>query len=240
MKINKYKHDLDYSYTLGATLTYELLKFKPYLINKIYISPKIKITNDIRKMLSLAKEKNIIIEETEKAFNILSKKENCFVIGEFKKENTDLIEDNHIVLVNPSNAGNLGTIFRTAVGFGINNIAIIKPSVDYYDPKVVRASMGALFHLNIKYYNDIYEYKKDFKNNKLYSFMLQSSKPINKIIKTKPYSLVFGNEATGLPNEYLDICDSIIIPHSKDIDSLNLPIATSIAMYEFTKEKWQK
>ena len=70
--------------------------------------------------------------------------------------------------------------------------------------------------------------------------MLRNSKPINKIIKTKPYSLIFGNEATGLPNEYSDLCDSIIIPHSKDIDSLNLPIATSIAMYEFTKEKWQK
>lgn len=241
MKISRYKHEFDFSYTLGATLTYELLKTKPENVIKIYIRPKTKITEHIKDIIDMCKNKNIIIETSEKAFNILSPKENCFIIGVFKKEFKNLEEGSHVLLVNPSNAGNLGTIIRTCVGFGINNISIISPSVDYYDPKVVRASMGAIFHVNMKYYNNIEEYIKDFPKNKLYSFMLKSSKTINKIEKKqKDFTLVFGNEATGLPDEYLKICESVIIPHSKNIDSLNLPVAVSIAVYEFTKNIWQK
>ena len=241
MKINKYKHDLDYSYTLGTTLTYELLKNKPYLIKRVYISPKINKTDSVNEILFDFEKNNIPVEENLKAFNILSPKGNCFMIAEFKKEENELEDKPHIVLVNPSDAGNLGTIFRTAAGFGIENIAIITPSVDYYDPKVIRSSMGAFFHLNVKYFDSIEDYIKCFPQHKLYSFMLKASKPINKIEKSKEnYSLIFGNEATGLPDEYLNFSNSIIIPHSKNIDSLNLPIAVSIGLYEFTKNIWQE
>ena len=53
------------------------------------------------------------------------------------------------------------------------------------------------------------------------------------------YSLVFGNEATGLPREFLNIGTPVIINHSDKIDSLNLPIAVSITLYEFTKERFK-
>ena len=54
---------------------------------------------------------------------------------------------NHIVLVNPSDMGNLGTIIRTAVGFGFTDIGIISPAVDAYNPKVIRGSMGSFSKL---------------------------------------------------------------------------------------------
>ncbi len=53
-----------------------------------------------------------------------------------------------------------------------------------------------------------------------------------------PFSLIFGNEATGLPKEFLNIGESVIISHSKNIDSLNLTIAASIAIYESTKNNF--
>ena len=240
MKIQRYKHDLDHSYALGATLTYELVHNAPHLATRVYISSSTENTPALEQLMAQCRKHGIPVETNDKAFNILSPKGNCFVIGEFRKQGMQMKKGNHIVLVNPSDAGNLGTILRTATGFGLTDIAIIRQAVDFFDPRTIRASMGAAFHVNVEYFDTIEEYTARFPENKLYAFMLTASVPIHGLEITEPYSLVFGNEATGLPDRYADFCRSVIIPHSHDIDSLNLPIAASIAMYEFTKNRWAK
>lgn len=154
------------------------------------------------------------------------------MIGEFRKFPGSLQKDaSHIVLVNPSNAGNMGTIMRSALGFELNQMAIVRPAVDAFDPKVVRASMGAIFSTEFQYFDTFDEYRQQFGERELYPFMLQAQIRLPEIHPSGTYSLIFGNEATGLPREFLDIGTSVIIPHSNRIDSLNLPIAASIAMY---------
>ena len=238
MKIQRYKHDSPYSYTLGATLTYEMLKCSPELVTKVYLSSSLNFTDGINQMIEMCSKNKIQVITSDKAFHILSPKENCFVIGEFRKKHSQLHHANHIVLVEPSNAGNLGTIIRTAAGFQINDIAIIRPAVDVHDPKTIRASMGAIFHMNIQYFDTIEEYCNQYPDNIKYAFMLKASHSICNIVLREPFSLIFGNEATGLPNNFVDFCDSVVIKHSKDIDSLNLTVAAGIAMYEFTKKKF--
>ena len=148
-----------------------------------------------------------------------------------------LENDHHVVLVNQANMGNLGTIIRSCLGFNITNIAIIKPAADFFDPKVIRSSMGAIFSCNICYFSSIEEYKKSFPRHKLHTFMLQASTNLQdiKFDKTNFISLVFGNESSGLDIKYLNN-DSIIIKHSDAIDSLNLPSAVAISLYEFRKQ----
>lgn len=236
MRISKYKRDSDFSYTLGATLTIELIRCMPQAVIEVYISSK---TQTIDTLDELCKKNGIPISVNDKAFNILSPKGNCFVIGVFKKFNNEITAGNHIVLVNPSDAGNMGTIIRTAVGFGINNIAVISPAVDIFDPKVVRASMGAVFHLNFTYYRSFSEYALNFRGNNFYSFMLRRSKPLDGTEFIKPYSLIFGNEATGLPDNFADFSIPVKILHTSAIDSLNLPIAASIAMFSATKGEFE-
>ena len=236
IKLQRYKHDLPVSYTLGATLTFELLKQRPELLTRVFIMSQTEDKGGIHELLSLCREKKIPIVESDKAFHLLSPKGNCFVIGEFKKKTVSLAPGNHIVLVQPSDAGNLGTILRTAAGFGFGDIAIISPAVDVYDPKVVRASMGALFHHRVEYFDSFEEYMRRFKENQRYAFMLRVPTPLPNVEKKEPYSLIFGNEATGLPENFADFCQSVIIKHTNRIDSLNLPMACGIAMYEFTKE----
>ena len=238
LKIQRYKHNSECSYALGATLTYELIKNMPDSVIRVFVRSNLNRTAAVMNLLSLCCNKRIPVIENDKAFNVLSSKGNCFVIGEFKKSYSTLKKDSHIVLVNPSDAGNLGTILRTATGFGINQIAIIRPAVDFFDPKTIRASMGAAFHVNMQYFDTIEEYIAAFPEHKRYAFMLTASTPIRDIEIRTPYSLVFGSEAAGLPDVFAQLCKSVIIPHSSDIDSLNLPVAASIAMYEFTKENW--
>ena len=238
LKLSKYEKESEISYSFGIFPTFELVKKQSDKIIIIILSSKLIISKDVESLLKLCKEKNIEVKYDDKTINRLSNKENCFVIGVFKKYQTNLICDkNNLVLVNPSDMGNMGTIMRTMLGFGLKNLIIVKPAVDIFNPKVIRASMGAIFSLNILEYNSIEEYL--FKStNKKYSFMLKGKNVLGQFTFDKRnVDLIFGNEATGLPDDMLNRGESVIISHSRDIDSLNLPISVGIALYEFTKNK---
>ncbi len=235
MDIRPYKKDLFYSYALGAFPTMELLKHHPEELLKIYVHTSFK-NQDVLNQINEYRGK-CEIEFNDKMIAKLSQKENCFVIGVFKKYASSLKNDHHIVLVNPSNMGNLGTILRSASGFCIENIAIIRPGVDLFDPKVIRASMGAVFSCNISYFSSYQDYLAAFPNHRIYTFMLQAKRELQsaEFDRNRYCSLVFGNESSGLDPSYLDE-NSLIIRHSNAIDSLNLPISVAIGLYEFRKQ----
>ncbi len=235
----RYRKDSPVSYALGMTLVFELLHFRAEYVNKVYVHSDRKEGESYDKLRELCREKGIEICQTDKIFHVMSQKENCYVIGEFRKFSGKLERSRpHIVLVNPSNAGNMGTIMRSALGFGINQMAVIRPAVDAFDPKTVRASMGAVFSTEFQYFDSFEEYRQIFGQRELYPFMLQAEKKLHDVRPQGVFSLIFGNEATGLPPEFLEVGTSVIIPHTEQIDSLNLPIAASIAMYEATKQNF--
>ena len=235
-----YKKENTTSYTLGITLSIELLKTKPEVVKTVYFHTSFEQGNAYDIITSICKKNHIEVVTSNKIFNALSQKENCYVICEFYKFSLPIdLNENHVVLVNPSDPGNLGTIMRSMLGFGINNLAIIEPGVDHFNPKTVRSSMGAIFHMNVEYFKSFAEYQEHVSNRDYFPFMLKAKDTLPNIHKYKTkevYSLIFGNEATGLPDEFLNIGTPIIIEHSKMIDSLNLTIAASIALYEVTKK----
>ena len=96
--------------------------------------------------------------------------------------------------------------------------------------------MGALFNLNFRMFDSFSDYDKLYNRN-YYPFMLKAKQKLKDVKFTEPFSLIFGNEATGLPDNYLDY-NSVNIPHSHTIDSLNLPIAVSIAIYSATQNNF--
>lgn len=234
-----YKKEENISYAFGAFPTMELLTHKAEYVTKILIHEKLEISQDIEKILDLAKSHKIVIEKNGKLIEKLSKKGNVYIVGVFKKY--DMKIDNNasqVVLVNPSDMGNLGTIIRVMTGFGIKNLAVITPCVDYFDPRVVRASMGSVFQMNIEAFSSFEEYEKVNSNPK-YPFMLQASTSLSKLNDIpKTYSLVFGNEATGLRDSFLEKGTPLIIKHTHDIDSLNLSMSVGIALFHFTKSNF--
>ena len=236
LKLTKYNKNYNYSYTFGIFPTFELVKNRAERVIKIILSSKLKISEDVKNLLNLCEKKNIRIEYDDRVINRVADKENCFVVGVFEKYETnfDICEKN-LVLYNPSDMGNIGTIMRTMLGFGISNLIIIKPAVDHFNPKVIRASMGAIFSLNILELDSIRNYLERSKNKK-YFFMLKGKNVLGKFkVESKIYDLIFGNEASGLPEDLVDYDESVVIKHTNKIDSLNLPISIGIALYEFTK-----
>jgi len=234
-KLKPYKKDSEYSYALGASPAIELLQNKPNDCFKVIFSPSYTDKGD--KIKNLCGKYKIEIEENQKIINILSPKENCYVVGAFKKRDQKIDKNkSHVILDNPSDMGNLGTVMRSCAGFGIENIAIIGSGADAYNPKVIRASMGAFFHVNIEYFKSIYDYLNIHDNREIYAFMLNADYNLSELIisKEKIYSLIFGNESSGLDyNIYKNIGKSVVIKHTAKIDSLNLPIAVSIALFWF-------
>ena len=146
------------------------------------------------------------------------------------------LKDKFIVMIdNVSDPGNLGTILRTCDWFGINNILISNQSVEYLNPKVIRASMGSIFHLNI--YEDVNEndlllLKKngyqivcsDLKGKDVFSYSTSSKNIIS-----------FSNESLG-PSEQIKIIadDFITVPRKGKAESLNVSSAAAIILSKIT------
>lgn len=235
--VKPYKKSADYSYTLGAFPTIELIKSGTARVREVYVHSTFTDTENLRQ---LCRENNIPLRTGDKQIARLSDKENVFVVGVFEKYEQRLdAKKSQIVLVNPSNMGNMGTILRTAVGFGIYDIAFISPAVDVFHPKVVRSSMGALFRLRHQYFDSFAAYRAQNPAQEVFTFMLNGQKQLTAANCPKPelFSLVFGNEAAGLDDSYLDVGTSIIIPQSPDVDSLNLTIAVGVGTFLFTHAK---
>lgn len=233
-KYKKYSKKEEYTYALGAFPTWELLE-SGKKVEMVFIDDKF---TDKEKLIDELNRRNIPYEIAPNQIRKLSNKENTYVIGIFSKENNEILKgENHVLLHDISDMGNLGTIIRSMLAFGVKDLALIGNVVDIYNPKVVRASMGAIFKIRFSIFNDMEEYIEKYKNN-LYLFMLSNDErdSIYDIEIKRPFTLVMGNEGAGLPKEFEKYGKKVFIPQSKDVDSLNLPIATSIGLYEFRRK----
>ena len=99
-----------------------------------------------------------------------------------------------------------------------------------YNPKTVRASMGAMFGIRIEKFSSFEEYLSKYERPYV-PFMLQAKRGLKEISTfNSPFALVFGNEATGLPITFLND-EAVKIEQSDEVDSLNFHTAVAIALY---------
>jgi TrmH family RNA methyltransferase len=190
------------------------------------------------KIRELCGKLRIDVQVNDKLIERLAPNENSYAVGIFRKYERELRADrSHVVLVNPSDMGNMGTIMRTMLGFGVEDLAIVRPGVDVFDPRVIRASMGALFQLSFAYFDSFEAYSGAFPRA-YFPFMTDGEVSLLDARFTSPYSLIFGNEGAGLPDTFRHLGKSVTIAHTNRIDSLNLPVAVGIALYEATQEKF--
>ena len=235
IKVSSYKSNNSETYGLGATVAMEYLLKRREAVKAVILHPGFRSEDTISRIREICGN-DIPVSTEEKPFNILSKKENCFVICVIEKKASTLQEGSHMVLVNPSNCGNLGTIVRSCLGFGVKDIAVIGDrAADPFDPKTIRASMGAMASVRVEVFDRFEDYSSRFPSNNLYPFMLDGSTILQQTVINRPFSLIMGNEATGLDPSFKDIGKPVRIEHSSDIDSLNITIAASIGLYEATK-----
>ena len=199
--LKPYDASLPYSYAPGVFPSMQLMTNAPQRAQRLLLSEKAQ-GEGVERLRALCAQHGVREELADKALARISGKENCFAAVVFDKWQADLRpEACHVALHHPMDTGNLGTILRTLLGFGLTDIAIIRPAVDVFAPHVVRASMGALFSLNVKCYDTFEAYREEYPAHALYPFMLDGSATLERAVRAvrRPYTLVFGNEGSGLP-----------------------------------------
>lgn len=231
-KLKRYNKDFEFSYCYGVYPTLELINFQPGKIFAVLLHSKGLNNKGIIKIRQACGNFQIEIIENDRLVEKLADRGNTYAIGVFNKYSSDLSrQNNHLVLVNPASMGNLGTILRAMLGFGYYDLSIIEPGADHFDPKVIRASMGAIFQINIKKYQAFTDYWGSFSNHQLYSLMTDGKISLPEAKFQTPHSLIFGPESSGLTDKFLDYGTSIRIPQNDQVDSINLALSVGIAMY---------
>ena len=236
-KLEPYSKRLDYSYCLGLYPSITLMQTHPEAVLRMLTQPAGAGNEGVEKLRQMCLARGIRCEEAERVLKRESKKDNCFAALVLRKYESALdAAGNHAVLCQISDGGNLGTALRSLLGFGIRDVAVIRPCVDVFDPHVLRASMGAFFKMRVRVYDDFEAYRAEHGARALYPFMLDGARELGEVARarTEPYSIIFGNEASGLPPEFARVGQTVVIPQSPDIDSLNLAVAVSVGAYAFT------
>jgi len=236
VRLKRYKKEFDHSYAIGVYPTLELLTHCPELVTVVVAHPKGEKNKGVGKIRENCKQHGIPFEIQEKTLQRLGGRGNDYTVGVFRKAEPRVDPDlNHIMLVNPSGMGNLGTIIRTMVGFGFQDLVIIQPAADVFHPDVVRASMGAIFQLRIQRFSHFDAYKNEYMRN-FYPLMTNGAENLPDFGFKSPFSLIFGNESSGLPDAFQNIGTSVKIQQNDKIDSLNLSVSVGVTLYEATKK----
>ena len=154
-------------------------------------------------------------------------------------EESDILGEKLVLLDDIQDPGNLGTIIRSALAFNVDTIVLSPNTVDLYNPKVIRATQGIMFHINIVV-RDLKEVISELKAKKVpvYGTRVTGGMDVKNLSfrDHDKYALVMGNEGNGVSEEILDICDEYLyIKMNKKVESLNVGVATGIILYELNK-----
>lgn len=147
------------------------------------------------------------------------------------------VEGNRILVLDDiQDPGNLGTIIRSALAFGVTTIVLSEETVDLYNPKVLRATQGMIFHTNIIVRN-VYDWVRMIKASdfRVYGTCVDGGVDVKSLIPDdkEKFVLIVGNEGNGVKRRILDLCDeNLYIKMNADVESLNVAVATSILLYE--------
>lgn len=147
---------------------------------------------------------------------------------------------NLLILDSIQDPGNLGTLIRAGEGAGITGIIMNESTVDVYNPKVIRSTMGSVFRVPFIYVKNLTEviHKLYSKKINIYASSLEGAIEYDKPDYKKDIAFIIGNEAAGISKEILNIVDNKVkIPMFGNVESLNAAVAGSILMYEAARQR---
>lgn len=145
-----------------------------------------------------------------------------------------LLSHRYLLLDNLQDPGNVGTLIRTALAFGIKQIILSPECVDIYNDKVLRSMQGANFHISC-IYQDLEEVIPQLQQLGVYVLgsTLENGVSIERILPSSKMAYIVGNEGKGMRKEILDLCDNRVYIPITTMESLNVAVAGSIMMYHF-------
>lgn len=151
-----------------------------------------------------------------------------------KPDNKIVAGHRYLILDGVQDPGNVGTMIRSALAFGFDQVILSDDSVDLYNDKVLRSTQGALFHISVirsQLKALIPELKQ--KGVKVIGTSLQSAVPIDDINTVDQMAFVMGSEGQGMHDDILSLCDQALYIPITTMESLNVGVAAGIIMHHF-------
>lgn len=232
-----YKRELSCTYALGRYPSYRALELAPDRCLEVLVeSENLPDTLDV-----LCKTYQIPVTVAPRVLERLSRKTYAPMAVVVNKEPPPAQDRPQVLLESVDDMGNLGTIMRTMVAFNVLDLILVGACCDCYDPRVIRASMGACFSLSISSFESILDWKQRFPDRQLACLQLtEDTKPLRlgmeemSLQQRERLTLAFGNEGAGLSLQVSEQTSRHwMIPQSPLVDSLNLAQAVGISLYEW-------
>lgn len=145
-----------------------------------------------------------------------------------------------VVLENLQDPGNLGTIVRTGEGAGITGVIMSEKTVDIFNPKVIRATMGSIYRVPFVYVKDMADTLEKLHEHGVHTYAahLKGEAYYSEFSFDKPTAFLIGNEGNGLQKETADLAEQYLkIPMEGQVESLNAAVATALLMYEAHRQR---
>ena len=223
LKQKKYRNQFGYYLIEGEHLVNEALK-----ANQVECIITTKPLKSNLEVIEVSEEVMAKLAFTKSPSNIMAK---CKI----DSNNELMMKKRYLILDDLQDPGNIGTLIRSALAFGIDQVILSKNCVDLYNDKLLRAMQGANFHISC-IYGDLTEIIEKLQANGVVvvGSALENGQDISLIEKTEKMAFIVGNEGNGMNQNILDKCDYIGYIPIQTIESLNVAIAGSTLMYHFS------
>lgn len=144
-----------------------------------------------------------------------------------------------LILENIQDPGNLGTMIRTGEGAGVTGVIMSRDTVDIYNPKVIRSTMGSIYRVPFFYAEDLKEVMKELNEHKIHSYAARlDGENVYQSNLKESCAFMIGNEGNGLSDDLSAMAERYIrIPMCGQVESLNAAIAATVLMYETMRQR---
>ena len=243
LKDKKYRDERKEFIVEGIKLIHEAIEENAKIKMIVVCEECLKNETIEQKLLYQIAKYNCIYVTSKVFLSITDVKNPQGMLAIIEKENTeDTIkydEDIIFVLDGIQDPGNLGTILRTLDSAGFSQLIVSKDTVDAYNPKVVRSTMGAIFRVKVIESDDLTRTIKNIKKHKYNTAVTElDAKESIYDIEYKKKIVVIGNESNGVSKNIRELADiKVKIPMLGKTESLNAAVATSIIAYEYVRRK---
>jgi RNA methyltransferase, TrmH family len=226
----KTREGLGFFVVEGDKMVAEVLESKQHKVHLLCLTPESAISSQ-QVQLSVA---TVSSDELKSISSLMNPNKSLAVVHLPQKKQVE--SPFRIALDGIQDPGNMGTILRLADWFGVEEIICSRDTVDIYNSKVVQASMGAIFRINVRYC-DLQEYLQNT-DQKVYGALLTGENLYEKPLIPSGI-LVLGNEGNGISEKIMEtITDPITIPRLGKAESLNVSTAAGILLSEFFRSSF--
>ncbi len=211
----------------------EAMRHRPELLRRVAWHPRLP-ADDLRRLRQAAALAGVDADEDEAMVQRLRRHRQAWVAATLDRPDDRLDQSDHLVLVRCAQAGNLGAVMRTALGFDLRQLALIEPRIDPWSPHVLRASQGAAFAMRWSVWDSWAAYRADHPQHDVIALLPPADSaalPIGELRAPALAAWVFGPEGGSLPQEVTMDAHPMTIPQHPDLESHNLAVAVGVTLY---------